>query len=88
MRPDHATWRTLLSQSRYLGRPDVAELVSASEHLQHTIEMETFELGYCTCRDVTGMMVLPASSQCLPGAVACFQSARCSVMLCWKGAAL
>ena len=28
VRPDAATWRTLLSQSRYLGRLDVADLVS------------------------------------------------------------
>ena len=48
MRPDRATWRTLLSQSRYLGRPDVAELVSLKPILaaySRTPELKIFQLS-------------------------------------------
>lgn len=32
VRPDGATWQILLSQSKYLGRHDVADLVCSCEH--------------------------------------------------------
>lgn len=52
--PDGATWMTLMSGARYLGRPDVVEMVSALQAFHWLIKWQSWIDGHHCCGTCKG----------------------------------